>query len=110
MMLKDLKLRRSERSEIPGEVKHLASVPQKFGIMPTMGFWDTQTPRIKAASFVVPSAAVSLLLYFGVPWYVALPTAYASREVTLGIFERWLRTKLVSERGRLSKAPQSATK
>src|SRR5688572_24270488 len=86
------------------EVQPLASAPQRFEILPTHGFWATRAPRIWIASLAIPPLLCPVLISVGLPWYAAIPAALASGELSLGLFERWLRTKLIGG-GRANPTP-----
>jgi hypothetical protein len=73
----------------------LTTTPQRFGVLPTMRFWNTRTPLICAAGFVVPNVVCcSLVVYGGAGIISGVLVGLVSYWLPLGLFERYIRRKI----------------
>lgn len=89
----------------------LTSRPQRWGIVPTLRFWnriDTfkyQAPALVAGiglAYVVVStllAALTPILGYAAAWTIAVTLASIAACLPLGLFERWLRKRISQQRG-----------
>jgi hypothetical protein len=73
----------------------LTTTPQRFGVLPTMRFWNARTPLISAAGFIVPGVVASSLVGFGGAGVVAgALVGLVSYWLPLGLFERYIRKRI----------------
>jgi hypothetical protein len=74
---------------------YLTTRPQRLGILPTMRFWNTRTPVICAAGFVIPVVvACTLVGYGGVGMVSGALAGMAAYWLPLGLFERYIRRRI----------------